>query len=40
MVGDPATAKSQILKYVEQTGERVVRTSGRGGLMIFDLRIN
>ncbi|KAH7826436.1 DNA replication licensing factor MCM2 [Monocercomonoides exilis] len=30
IVGDPATAKSQILKYVEKTGYRVVRTQGRG----------
>ncbi|KAK2958685.1 putative DNA replication licensing factor MCM2 [Blattamonas nauphoetae] len=30
IVGDPATAKSQILKWVELTGSRVVRTTGRG----------
>ncbi|KAA6354956.1 MAG: putative DNA replication licensing factor MCM2, partial [Streblomastix strix] len=30
IVGDPATAKSQMLKYVEQTGSRVVRTTGKG----------
>ncbi|KAJ4462471.1 putative DNA replication licensing factor MCM2 [Paratrimastix pyriformis] len=30
MVGDPATAKSQILKYVEKTCHRVVRTTGKG----------
>lgn len=28
--GDPGTAKSQFLKYVEKTGPRVVFTTGQG----------
>ena len=28
--GDPGTAKSQFLKYVEKTGHRVVFTTGQG----------
>ena len=28
--GDPGTAKSQFLKYVEQTGHRTVFTTGQG----------
>ncbi|CAG8480886.1 8021_t:CDS:10 [Funneliformis caledonium] len=30
MLGDPGTAKSQFLKYVEKTAHRAVYTSGRG----------
>lgn len=30
MVGDPGTAKSQFLKYVEKTAHRVVFTTGKG----------
>lgn len=30
MLGDPGTAKSQFLKYVEKTAYRAVYTSGRG----------
>ena len=30
LCGDPGTAKSQFLKYVEKTGPRVVYTTGQG----------
>ncbi|KAL5575474.1 hypothetical protein UlMin_017173 [Ulmus minor] len=30
LLGDPGTAKSQFLKYVEKTGQRVVYTTGKG----------
>lgn len=30
MLGDPGTAKSQFLKYVEQTAHRAVFTTGQG----------
>ena len=30
LCGDPGTAKSQFLKYVEKTGPRVVFTTGQG----------
>jgi DNA replication licensing factor MCM2 len=30
LLGDPGTAKSQFLKYVEQTSHRVVYTTGKG----------
>lgn len=30
LLGDPGTAKSQFLKYVEKTGHRAVYTTGKG----------
>ncbi|KAL1550542.1 MCM DNA helicase complex subunit [Salvia divinorum] len=30
LLGDPGTAKSQFLKYVEKTGQRAVNTTGKG----------
>ena len=30
LIGDPGTAKSQFLKYVEQTSTRAVYTTGKG----------
>ena len=30
MLGDPGTAKSQILKYIEKTAPRAVYTTGKG----------
>jgi DNA replicative helicase MCM subunit Mcm2 (Cdc46/Mcm family) len=30
LLGDPGTAKSQFLKYVEKTAPRVVYTTGQG----------
>lgn len=30
LLGDPGTAKSQFLKYVEKTGQRAVYTTGKG----------
>lgn len=30
LLGDPGTAKSQILKYIEKTAHRVVYTTGQG----------
>ncbi len=33
MMGDPGTAKSQFLKYVEKTANRAVFTTGQGKQM-------
>ena len=30
LLGDPGTAKSQVLKYVEKTAPRAVYTTGKG----------
>ncbi len=35
IMGDPGTAKSQFLKYVEKTSHRAVYTTGKGNLYIL-----
>jgi DNA replicative helicase MCM subunit Mcm2 (Cdc46/Mcm family) len=40
LLGDPGTAKSQLLKYVEKTSHRAVFTTGQVLLYCFDLLVS